>query len=171
MPAVSSAKASQNEAPTGRLGRVLSGHPPNCRNSREGRPHQRHAEHTIVTNARRCSGNLRSTSTFMWVPVVRHKRPAPASLYALSPTLGLEAHEWHLLFSWTDRCGPSRHLCPGALVKNVSSNPMACTSGKTAGRPCVHRRTTGGSGYQSPPEAHLASCGRWRCPKRSRSGR
>src|SRR5580704_17937915 len=42
--------------------------------------------------------------------------------------LGLEAHEWHLLFSWTDRSGPSRHLCLGALVKNVSSNPMACTS-------------------------------------------
>ena len=29
------------------------------------------------------------------------------------------AHEWHLLFSWTDRSGPSRRLFPGALVKNA----------------------------------------------------
>ena len=29
------------------------------------------------------------------------------------------AHEWHLLFGWPDRGGPSRRLFPGALVKNA----------------------------------------------------
>jgi hypothetical protein len=31
------------------------------------------------------------------------------------------AHEWHLLFSWSDSSGPSRRLCPGALVKALLS--------------------------------------------------
>ena len=31
--------------------------------------------------------------------------------------LGLEAHEWHLLFSWTDRSGPCHPVCPGVVVK------------------------------------------------------
>jgi hypothetical protein len=91
--------------------------------------HQRHAEHTIVTKAmRRYSATFNRPATFMLVPVVRRKRPAPAS-FCVSPMnareaglpLGLEAHEWHLLFSWTDRSGPSRHLCPGAL-----DAPLGC---------------------------------------------
>ena len=43
-----------------------------------------------------------------------------ASLGLFEPTRTYAtAHEWHLLFSWTDRSGPSRRLFPGALVKNA----------------------------------------------------
>jgi hypothetical protein len=31
--------------------------------------------------------------------------------------VGLEVHEWHLLFSWTDRSGPCHPVCPGVVVK------------------------------------------------------
>jgi hypothetical protein len=67
----------------------------------------------------------------MWVSVCPPQATGPRLVLRLphectrgGVTCGLEAHEWHLLFSWTDRSGPSRHLCPGALVKNVSSNQV-----------------------------------------------
>ena len=34
---------------------------------------------------------------------------------------GLEAHEWHLLFNWTDRSGDYRRLCPWVLVRSVAA--------------------------------------------------
>jgi hypothetical protein len=37
----------------------------------------------------------------------------------LSEPNRMAAYEWHLLFGWPDRGGPSRRLFPGALVKNA----------------------------------------------------
>ena len=34
------------------------------------------------------------------------------------PYIRAPAYEWYLLFGWSDRGGPDRRLCPGALVNN-----------------------------------------------------
>jgi hypothetical protein len=48
--------------------------------------------------------------------------------------LGLEAHEWHLLFSWTDRSGPCHPVCPGVVVKKRALAQAALAgTGETLG--------------------------------------
>jgi hypothetical protein len=89
-------------------------------------------------------------------------RPAPAS-FCVSPMnareagllVGLEAHEWHLLFSWTDRSGPSRHLCLGALVKNA---PAKLHSQRLASGPVDRRITTKANGSFAVPLPFPRAC-------------
>src|ERR1700704_3490413 len=106
-------------------------------------PHQRHAGHSVVTSAKpplrwelgrgppvaTQSENTggRNGSCRSAVVVGYSRSHSLADVGARLAALGLfeptrtyaTAHEWHLLFSWTDRSGPSRRLFPGALVKNA----------------------------------------------------